>query len=257
MTETQRTEARIPALNNRTEMRVYGRNAVLAVFEERPDDIVKLQLTEDLQKPFARLMKYLAAKKRAYHIVKDEDLKKITETDHHGGVAIICKRPAKVDLAEFLGHSKKIKSGFVLVLDKVENPHNLGAILRTAAHFGCLGVLTNCYQMASTPSSIRTAEGGFEYVTMVDFADSSKLIPSLKEAGFTVVATSSDSEKASEDLDTVHITGKVAVFIGEEQFGLRNSVLESADRRVQIQGTGNVESLNASVAAGILMAHFR
>jgi TrmH RNA methyltransferase len=145
----------------------------------------------------------------------------------------------------------------VLVLENIGNPHNLGAILRTAAHFGAAGVL-----LAGDPKAMprlsatvhRTAEGGLESVPVVRCRDTAGTAAALRRAGCAVVATSS---RTGTSLYGTPPPARAAYLFGSEAEGLTPALCRQADACVRIPGTGAVESLNVACAAAVVLAEFR
>ena len=241
-------------------MRIYGRNAVQATFKARPNDIIRLYLAQKEKKNFSHVMKFMANQKLAYHLVSEEELNKISESDRHGGVCIITKRPLILGVTEWFKLMTKKPKALCLCLENVENPHNLGAIMRVAAHFGVSGLLTNRPDMATTSAAFRVAEGGGEFVTLVDLGDTDNVMTLLKKHHFTTLATSSHTSDLSlyaltKDPQLKSLKSKLALFLGEERTGLKAQTLKDADLRLTIPGTKQVESLNVAASAAILLSH--
>lgn len=238
-------------------MRIYGRNAVQATFKVRPHDIVRLYLVQKEKKKFSHVMKFMAAQKLAYHLVSEAELDKIAESDRHGGVCLITRRPAIMKIPEWLKLMSSRSKVLCLCLENVENPHNLGAIMRAAAHFGVSGLLTNRPDMVLTGSAFRVAEGGGEYLSIVDTSNTDTLIGLLKKNHYTTLATSSHTSDLSlyALAQKPKLSTKLALFLGEERTGLRTQTLKDADIRLTIPGTNQVESLNVAASAAILLSH--
>ena len=139
-----------------------------------------------------------------------------------------------------------------MYLDGVENPHNLGSILRTAAHFGVAAVAGKAGELPPlSPAAVRVAEGGAEIVPVCDLAEPAGDLRRLAAAGFTIVAASSHRGLAPA---ATRLAGKIVLVLGSEGKGVSPVIARVATAHVCIPGTGSVESLNVSVAAGILLA---
>ena len=119
--------------NRESETKIYGENACLALFKKRPDDIIQLFLTKEKLKIFSHVTKYCAQKKIAYHLVTREELEQMTKATHHEDVCMLVRKKAPRTLEQYL--SQKNSQSLLIALDQVSNPHNIGAILRSAAHF--------------------------------------------------------------------------------------------------------------------------
>ena len=146
------------------ENKVYGENACRVAFLQRPEALVRLYLSEQMAPKFADLMKYLAANKKAYHVVSEAELEKVAGSQHHGGVVLLVKRKPVVSLATYLTQNGRKKQDCLLALDGVGNPHNLGAIARSCAHFGISGIVMKDPDLLAHGAAARTAEGGVEFV---------------------------------------------------------------------------------------------
>lgn len=235
----------------------------MALFQNRPQDIIRAYVTEETRKAFGPMLKFCAQNRLAYHLVEAEDLAKVAESEHHEGVCILAKSPKYTNIHGFLESFKAAKApkSVALWLVGVENPHNVGAILRSAAHFGLEAVIVTPAGPASARpanwtlpgSAIRIAEGGAEFVPVVvapdPVADTAK---QLKLAGFAVYATSGHG--SAKDVWEFDLKRPCVIALGAEGTGLPENLLKSADAKLRIPGTGKVESLNVSVAAGVLAA---
>lgn len=236
------------------ERKIYGLNACLSFYQRFPDQIIRAWLSEDAAKRhFGPLMKQLARDKKAYHLADEAELEKVTESSHHEGVCLLVQDLPVFSVDGFVGSLPHGKPACLIALDGVSNPHNLGAIMRVAAHFGVNGILTTQPQLLRSGSAIRTAEGGATRIMVVATDNLVKALQTLKKRHFTVMATSSHE---SGSVYEAELPDRLVLVLGEEQTGVSAKVLQVADRRVAIAGTGWVESLNVSVATGILLSEF-
>lgn len=233
------------------ETRIYGINACRAVFSKRPDAIVRMYVAQNRLPQFTDMMKYCAEKRLAYHVIPEDELINASGSEHHEGICMLIKRRSVTQLEEFLAQLPDDQPCALLVLDGVGNPHNLGAIARSAAHFGIDAVLVNAGSPIHSGSTARVAEGGIEHIKLVEYSDTSLLIEALRANLITTIATSSHE---ADDFYTYELPKRCAIFFGEETRGLSRQMLDAADVRLAIPGTGSIESLNVSVAAGIVMA---
>ena len=259
----------ISKADRKAEQKICGFHACMAVFHNRPQDIIRAYVTEGTRKAFGSMLKFCAQNRLAYHVVEPADLAKVAESDHTEGVCILAKIPKHPDFNTFLKNSNQAPTDapprVVLWLVGVENPHNVGAILRTAAHFGIAAVLVtpaaSANPAATRPdgwslsgAAIRIAEGGAEHVPVI-VADGSIIDTARdlkRKGGFMLYATSGHAK--GRDLWTTEIKYPCVIALGAEGLGLPESVLKSADATLRLAGTGKVESLNVSVAAGVIAA---
>lgn len=235
----------------KNESKVYGENACLALFKNRPESIIKAWFVESITPKFRESLRYLAANKKAYHVVDSHELQKVSGTEHHGGVCFLIKKRTPIELHEYLALASK--QDCIIALEGVANPHNIGAILRSAAHFGIKAVLHADSSVLDSGAAIRTAEGGAEYIQAIHSEDFIGSLAELQKAGYTLVSTSSHKGKS---LFTTQLPEKSVILIGQEGDGLTDSSWEKGQLRVAISGTGKVESLNVSVATSIILAHW-
>lgn len=242
-----------PRHRAKTEEMVHGLRACEALFARRPADIVRVYLAEARRRHFAKLVEWCARERKGFQVVAAENLQRLTGSIHHEGVAILAKAPARWTLADLLGAVESgTLAGPLVYLDGVQNPHNLGSILRTAAHFGAGAVVGRAGELPPTSAAaIRVAEGAAEFVPVCDLAEPVADLRRLKAAGYAVVVTSSH---AGEPLFSCRHGAKAVFVLGAEGEGVSRAIDGVADLRVRIPGTGAVESLNVSVACGIVLA---
>lgn len=236
--------------NRESETKIYGENACLALFKKRPEDIIQLFLTKEKLNKFSPIIKYCAQNKKAYHLVTKVELDQMTKATHHEDVCMVIKKQHQRTLEQYI-HLKHTSSVLV-ALENVSNPHNVGAIIRSAAHFGVNGIIIPDAKAAHTASAIRTSEGGAEYIDVYEAADFNKTLVLLKKNGYQIVATSSHAKKILYDLKW---SSKVVIVFGEEAGGITKETL-ALDENIKIPGTDHVESLNVSVAAGIILSDY-
>lgn len=234
------------------EGKVYGENACRVLFSQRPDALIRLYVSQQMAAKFADVMKYLAAAKKAYHIVDDAELEKVAASGHHGGVVLLVKRKPQQSLAAYL-QQKGRKHDCLLALDGVGNPHNLGAITRSCAHFGVGGIIMKQPELLQSGAALRTAEGGGEFVDGLSCDNLPLALQLCKEAGYTLITTSSHG---GTSLYQSELPAKVVIVFGEEMFGVSKNVAKGADIALQIPGSGKVESLNVSVAASLILGEW-
>ncbi len=237
----------------KTEIKLYGLNAALGVFALRPQMVIRAYLEERLLDTFRRDLRGLAERKRAYHLVTAEELEKITESAHHEGVCLLVEDVPAMTPDAFIASIDLGATCAVLALPEVGNPHNLGAIARTAAHFGVRGILLKEPARLKSGAALRVASGGFEHISVIEATSWESALASFARADFHLIATSSH---AQVDLFSSKLHRRCLFALGAEGEGLADGWLEAANEVVNIGGTGNVESLNVSVAAGVVLAEF-
>ncbi|WP_024548821.1 tRNA/rRNA methyltransferase [Siccibacter turicensis] len=233
------------------EARVYGENACQALFMSRPDAIVRAWFVQSVTPRFKEALRWMAANRKAYHVVEDADLVKASGTEHHGGVCFIIKKRNGISVSQWL--SKASDTDCVLALEDVGNPHNLGAIVRSCAHFGVKGVVVQDAGLLESGAAIRTAEGGAEHVEAITGDSFQASLDAFRDAGYAIVTTSSHK---GTPLFSATLPKKMVLVLGQEKEGVSDATFAGADLNIAIDGTGKVESLNVSVATGILLAEW-
>ena len=228
--------------------RICGLNAVTALFARRPDDVVRLFYDEDRKTSAGPLCAELARVRRPYRLLPPEELEKAAGTPHHGGiVAIATARP--LGMMDFV---RVPRHPLILVLDGVGNPHNLGAIARSAAFFGVGALLLHETPLQAMPSdaAYRVAEGGLEHLEVYKTRNLRKALLALDPHYRTVAATLTAD---AVPLSTLPRDRPVALVLGNEERGVGFEALETCRRRVRIDGRGAVQSLNVAQAAAVLL----
>jgi len=233
---------------SRDELKIHGQHACRALFERRPGHIVRVYLTAELVKPFGDLLHACAEKRLPYKVVAPEELEKLTESKHHEGICVVAVPRASRPLPELL---RAPGPAVVVALAEVGNPHNLGAILRIAAHFGARGAIIA--GKGVSPAAYRTSQGGAEAVETIGTPDLGAALDVCRRAGFTVCASSSHEGR---ELYAGPLPSRAVLLLGSEGEGVPRELLRQADVTLQIPGTGAVESLNVAAAASVILGEF-
>lgn len=235
------------------EQKIYGEKACQVLFDKRPEAIIRLYLNPQQAPKCAAMMKYLAKAKKAYHLVEDAELDKLAGSQHHGGMVMLVQQPESLPLHRYLRQHKDAKSDLILAMDGVSNPHNLGAIVRSCAHFGIKAVLLPESQPLYSGSAVRTAAGGAEFVQAVHCEKLPEALQRCRQAGYQLMSTSSHQ---GESLYQTTLPAKAVMVFGEEMFGVSKDVARQADKLLRIPGTNQVESLNVSVAVALILGEW-
>jgi len=169
----------------------------------------------------------------------------------HQGIAAVIAEAEYLELEELL-QQKRGERHFLLVLDGVEDPHNLGALLRTADATGCDGVVIPERRAVGVNATVAKASAGAsEYVAVAKVVNVNRAIEEMKERGVWIVGL---DERGTQTYDEAELTGDVAIVLGAEGAGLHEQVRKRCDFLVRIPMQGRVSSLNVSVAGGIIMS---
>lgn len=188
-------------------------------------------------------------------IIKEVDRKKLDSmsiTGAHQGVMAIVTPYKYSEVEDILKYAEdKGEEPFILILDEIEDPHNLGSIMRTAETCGVHGIIIpKRRNVGVTPTVYKTSAGAAEYMKVAKVANINRAIDSIKEKGIWVYGADMDGESYCFQ---TNFKGAVALVIGSEGRGISKLTKEKCDVLVKIPMAGNITSLNASVAAGIMM----
>lgn len=234
------------------ELRLCGLTAVRARFQRDPGSILRLYFDRETGRKVGAISKALAAARKVYRCVEPPELEKIAGSVHHGGiVAVVLAAPLRAPSLADLARWARARTPLVL-LDRIGNAHNLGAIARTAAFLGLEHLVIPNDPTAAVPNdaAYRVSEGGLEHVTVWRVPSLPALARSLAAAGYEVIGA------ATRAGDVRHLPAMArpwALAMGNEEAGLSSELAQVCTRRVTIAGSGRVESLNVSVAGAVLL----
>lgn len=216
--------------------------------------INKIWIAENAQKHLTQPIIFEA--KKLGVVIQQVDKRKLDQMApgmQHQGVVAQAAPYAYAEVEDILQAAEaKGEAAFILLLDEIEDPHNLGSILRTADCTGVHGVIVPKRRSAQVTATVsKTSAGAAEYVPVARVTNLGQTIEELKERGIWVVGT--DVSAPSEMYDTNVFDGPVAVVIGNEGKGMGRLIREKCDVLVKLPMKGQINSLNASVAAGVVM----
>lgn len=242
------------------ELAVCGFEAVRALAERHPERIQRLFFTQDRARFFGPVCKTLAASRRLYRVVESPlELEKLSQSVHHQGVVAMIAEPDIPRLDVETVRKWQESGERILVLDRVGNANNLGAIVRSAAFFGIskLVIGEDDEQAEISTSAYRVAQGGMELVE-VWRAPSAFWLVELTAGRMTRIGADHRARNRLSDLRELAGPegGKpqgVLVVMGNEETGLSAEVKASCDHLVRIPGTGDIESLNVAQAATLFL----
>lgn len=231
---------------------VEGRNAVLELLESGKN-INKIYVTKG--EKHGSILKIIAMAKENKVIIVEKDKKQMSQmaqTENYQGVIAIVPPFEYCDIEDILDYAKtKNEPPFILILDGIEDTHNLGAIIRTAETAGVHGIIIPKRRAASVNSTVsKISCGAVEYMKIARVNNITDSINTLKKNGVWVCGTSISADKYYFNQD---LTGPIAIVIGNEGKGMSNLVEKNCDFLVKIPMMGKIESLNASVSTGIIL----
>ena len=231
---------------------VEGRNSVLELLESEKD-INKIFVTKGER--HGSINKILAIAKERRIIIVEKDKRKMDEmaqTQNYQGVIAIVPPFEYCEIEDILEAAEsKNEDPFILILDGIEDPHNLGSIIRTAETAGVHGVIIPKRRAASVNSTVnKVSAGAVEHMKIARVNNISDSIERLKKAGLWICGTDINTDKYYYNQD---LTGPIGIVIGNEGAGISEKVKKNCDFLVKIPMKGKVTSLNASVSTGIII----
>ena len=236
---------------NAYEDQIEGRNAVLELLESDRDINKIFVASGDRNGSINKIIAIAREKKIVMVEVNKAKLDLMSNSDNHQGVIAIVPPFEYCDVDDILNTAKEREEDpFILILDGIEDPHNLGAIIRTAETAGVHGIIIPKRRACTVNSTVtKVAEGAAMHMNIARVNNINEAIRYLKDNGVWVCGTDIDTDKYYYNQD---LTGPLAIVIGSEGFGMAKLVKENCDFLVKIPMKGKITSLNASVSAGIV-----
>ena len=231
---------------------IEGRNSVLELLESGKD-INKIYVTRGEKHGSINKILGIAKERKIIIVEKDKrQMDEMSQEENYQGVIAIVPPFEYAEISDILEDAKeKNEDPFVLILDGIEDPHNLGSIIRTAETAGVHGIIIPKRRAASVNSTVNKASAGaVEHMKIARVTNISDSIDELKKAGLWICGTDINSEKYYYNQD---LTGPLGIVIGNEGKGISEKVKKNCDFNVKIPMRGKVTSLNASVSTGIIV----
>ena len=229
---------------------IEGRNAVLEAYRSGKT-IDKLLVLDGCQDgPVKSITREARKHDSIINYVSKERLDQLSETGKHQGVIAVSAAYSYAEVEDILQIAKdKGEAPFVFILDGIEDPHNLGAIIRTANLAGAHGVIIPKRRAVGlTPTVAKTSAGAINYTPVAKVTNISNTIKELKDQGMWFVC----ADMGGTEMYDLNLTGSIGLVIGNEGDGVSKLVKENCDMVASIPMKGDIDSLNASVAAGVL-----
>ena len=239
-------------MKEKFEDQIEGRNSVLELLESGRD-INKIFVTRG--EKHGSINKILAIARERKIIVVEKSQKQMEEMaqeENYQGVIAIVPPFEYVEVEDILAYAnEKQEPPFVLILDGIEDPHNLGSIIRTAETAGVHGIIIPKRRAASVNSTVNKASAGaVEHMKIARVTNITDTIDQLKQAGLWICGTDINAEKYYYNQD---LTGPLGIVIGNEGKGISEKVKKNCDFSVKIPMKGKIQSLNAAVSTGIIV----
>ncbi len=234
------------------EDQVEGRNSVLELLESKKD-INKIFVTKGEKHGSINKIIAIAKERRIIIVEKDRrQMEQIAQTNNYQGVIAIVPPFEYCEIEDILEEAKnRNEDPFVLILDGIEDPHNLGSIIRTAETAGVHGIIIPKRRAASVNATVnKTSAGAVEHMKIARVTNISDSIQKLKDAGLWICGTDINTQTYYYNQD---LTGPLGIVIGNEGSGMSEKVRKNCDFLVKIPMKGKVTSLNASVSTGIVV----
>ena len=184
-----------------------------------------------------------------------ETLNKMSANGNHQGIIVETYPHEYSSVDEIIKASKGKKQPLILILDEIEDPHNFGAILRSADAFSVDGVIIKSKNQVPLNWTVaKVSTGAIEYVKIAQVSNLSNAIKTLKDNGFWIYAADGSGKDSYEKVD---YSGAVVLIVGSEGRGISQLVMKNSDFIIKIPMSGHVNSLNVSVSTGILLSRIR
>lgn len=229
---------------------IEGRNAVLEAFRSgKPID--KLFVLDGCQDgPVRSIVREARKHDTIIQFVEKERLAQLSETGKHQGVIAYAAAYEYAEVEDILANAReKGEDPFIILLDNIEDPHNLGAIIRTANLAGAHGVIIPKRRAVGLTATVaRTSAGALNYTPVAKVTNLAKTMEELKEQGLWFVC----ADMGGESMYKLNLKGPIGLVIGNEGDGVSRLVKETCDFVASIPMKGDIDSLNASVATGVL-----
>ena len=237
---------------NKFDDQVEGRNSVIELLESGRD-INKIFITEgERHGSINKIISMAKERKIIITEISKAKMNQMAQTENNQGVIAIVPPFDYCEVEDILEEAKKRnEKPFILILDEIEDPHNLGSIIRTAETAGVHGIIIPKRRSASVNATVnKVSAGAVEHMKIARVNNINETIKFLKENDIWIYGTDMQTDKYYYDED---FRGAVAIVIGSEGFGMNRLVKENCDFLVKIPMKGKITSLNAAVSAGIVM----
>ncbi len=233
--------------------RIFGTHAVQSALDYSPEKIHQCWLDKSRQdRRWQIIFEQLVKLKIPINQADRKQLDRLAKSNNHQGLLIEMELPQLRSEQDLKAAIQKLESPpFYLVLDHIQDPHNLGACLRTADAAGVHGVIiTKDQAVGLTPTVCKVASGAAETVPFYQVTNLSRTLRWMKQQNIWVIGAAGEAEKLAYQMD---LTGALALVIGAEGKGLRRLIKEQCDMLIKLPMHGQVQSLNLSVATGVLL----
>jgi len=234
--------------------KIYGIHSVTEFIRVSPDRIINIWMQESINLAFKTLIHEVAKNNNlSVKKTKKDRLDKIIGNKNHQGIIVEAKRLSEKnsDNLENILNIHKDSKPIYLILDSIQDPHNLGACIRTSVAAGVSAIIIPKDRAVQVNETVKkVACGAAENISIVTVVNLVRTLKKMKEAGIWIIGTSSDTKESIYNLD---LNIPIAIVIGGESTGIRSQVLKECDFIGSLPINEKIESLNASVATGIVL----
>ena len=233
--------------NNKTI--IYGKHPIILAIKQQNRKVYKIYISSDTDKFISE--NNLKINKNIIEYKSNRDLDKITGGANHQGCVAVVSTNKILSINDFVDNIDKKNLPRLLILDQLTDPHNVGAIIRTAVAFGINYIMITKHNSLNNYSIIAKSSAGMsEMINIIEVINLNNTIEILKNIGYFVIGMAGE---ATQDIKTINDNKNLCLIIGNEGSGIRQLVKKNCDALYKITIDSNVESLNASVAAAIAM----
>lgn len=238
--------------NRAEEMKIYGENACLTLFSLRPESIVRAWATVEMSHRVGNLFSYLAKHKKVYHVVKQDELNKVSGSEHHGGICMLVKKKPTLTLSGYLQVARQ--QDRLVLLHQVDNPYNIGAIIRSCAFYGIKNIISTESDLLYSAACARVAEGGAELIQGLQTKSSQQALSELRQAGYQILHLSLTQIANATHISQLTLKNKVVLVLTEKY---DESLVQTEDEQIRLSyATPLTTGLNIAVAAGIVLSRW-
>jgi 23S rRNA (guanosine2251-2'-O)-methyltransferase len=229
---------------------IFGRQPVLEVLKSR-HSVNKVYIAKGLKGSIIDTIFRLAREARiVVQFIDKKRLDQITDSANHQGVAVQVASVAYAELDQILDNLENKKEALLVLLDRVTDPHNLGAVVRSAHQLGADAIIIPKRDACGVNETVaKVSAGAIEYIPVIQANNLVQAIEKCKARGFWVAGAESTGKKCFEQ----DLKGKLMLALGSEGYGLQKLILEKCDFVIAIPQTGKLDSLNVSCAASVLL----
>lgn len=230
---------------------IWGTHAVKAAWQNTERNIHAAFVTENSAREFAAFQAVKGAKRPAPALISKKELDKMTGNAVHQGMALISDPLSEIFLSDIIVKAEQKERSLVVILDQVTDPHNVGAILRSACAFSADAILLQRKHAPDMEGVLaKTACGAVEYVPVIEETNLSRAIEKLQGAGFMVIGL---DERGKQTVSEVKDHQKIALVLGAEGPGIRPNVANHCDILARLEMHGPMPSINVSNAAAVAL----